>query len=178
MIENWLIKVNVGDVKPFEDALNNSITDTEDVTGTTSAEGPNTKQTTLWGCDGYVKYLSNFMKTIDDYNISKLDFNNIKSLSAWLVEGQEYSYHRLHRHSPKGDEHIANNHNISTVLYLDVPVNGGEFYFIKETENGTQSHMIQPQKGDLLIFPWSVYHGVYPQGPGIRRTVNLDFNFK
>ncbi len=38
MIENWLVKVNVGDVKLFENALYNSITKTKDVTGTTSAK--------------------------------------------------------------------------------------------------------------------------------------------
>ena len=177
MIENWLVKVNVGDVKLFENALYNSITKTNDVTGTTSAKGPNTKQIELWGCDEYLKLLVDYIKNIQNDNISKINFNNIKSLSAWIVEGQEHSYHILHRHSAKGDEHLVFNNNISTVLYLDIPKSGGEFYFVKEKSTGTQTHSIEPEKGDLLIFPWSLYHGVYPQGPGLRKSVNVDFSF-
>tara|TARA_A100001011_G_C13920271_1_gene678842 strand:+ start:97 stop:639 length:543 start_codon:yes stop_codon:yes gene_type:complete len=177
MIENWLVKINVGDVQPFEDALNNSITKTKDVTGTTSAIGPNTKQLNLWGGDEYAQHLIDHIKTIKGDNISKINFNNLIRIVAWIVEGQEHSYHMLHRHSAEGDEHIVNNQNISTVLFLDIPKSGGEFYFVKEKPTGTRAHFIKPEKGDLLIFPWSLYHGVYPQGPGLRRTVNLDFIF-
>ena len=26
----------------------------------------------------------------------------------------------------------------------------------------------------MFIFPWTLYHGVYPQGPGLRKTINCE----
>ena len=54
----------------------------------------------------------------------------------------------------------------------------GDFYFLLEKNTGTKLHVIKPQIGDLLIFPWSLYHGVYPQGSGLRKSINCDFDFK
>jgi len=35
-----------------------------------------------------------------------------------------------------------------------------------------------PDKGDLVIMPKTVFHGVYPQkSEGLRRTLNFDFAY-
>ena len=64
-------------------------------------------------------------------------------------------------------------------MFLNVPKNKptGQFYCLLETKEGTELYNIEPNVGDLLIFPWSLYHGVYPQGEGTRKTINLDFKF-
>ena len=33
------------------------------------------------------------------------------------------------------------------------------------------------EPGDMIVMPCTVYHGVYPQGPGKRTTINIDFNY-
>ena len=33
------------------------------------------------------------------------------------------------------------------------------------------------EPGDMVVMPCTVYHGVYPQGPGKRTTVNIDFYY-
>ena len=182
--ENWLIKTNVGDIKPYEKALM-FYDKAVDVSGTTSAIGPNTKQVDLFGTDDYINLLTNFIiKNVNDTRLgygTKDDpiLDNSKLLKpwgthTWTVEGHEHSYHKLHRH---GKPELRENQNLSTVLYLNVPEEGGDFYFILEKNTGIELRTIKPSVGDLFIFPWSVYHGVYPQGPGLRKTVNMDYNF-
>ena len=66
------------------------------------------------------------------------------------------------------------------MLYLDVPEDDdrGEFYYLINTENGTQLKWIMPNKGDLIIMPKTVWHGVYPQtSEGLRRSLNFDFSY-
>jgi len=173
--ENWLIKTNVGDVKPYEKALmfyDRAV----DVSGYTSAAGPNTKQVDLFGTDEYIKLFTNFIiKNVNDQKVNHSALMIPWGTHTWTVEGQEHSYHTLHRH---GKPELRCNDNLSTVLYLNVPKVGGEFYFILEKNTGIETHVIKPKVGDLLLFPWSVYHGVYPQGPGLRKTVNMDYNYK
>ena len=172
--ENWLIKTNVGDVEPYEKAL--MFYDTaEDTSGKTSAVGPNTKQLDIYGNKRYINLITNFIiNNIKDPMIDNSKLLKPWGTHSWIVEGHEHSWHRLHRH---GKPKVRENINLSTVLYLKVPEEGGEFYFILEKNTGTERHLIKPTVGDLLIFPWSVFHGVYPQGPGLRRTVNMDFTF-
>jgi hypothetical protein len=175
---NWLIHTNVGDTKPFEKALENYSKD-NNVTGNTSAIGPNTKQLELYGMEDYKCLLLNHIKKIRHTNLDLSLFGNVKNYVAWSVEGHEGSYHRLHRHGKVGYDHVRNNINISTVLYLNVPDKDpkGQFYFLLEKKDGVSFNCITPEVGDLFIFPWSVYHGVYPQGPGLRKTINFDFIF-
>ena len=176
--ENWLIHTNVGDVKPFEKALENYWKN-NDVSGDTSAIGPKTKQLELFGIGDYFSLLKDFLKQDEDERFDNTLLDNVKNYIAWSVEGHEGSYHRFHRHGKKGFDHIRENTNLSTVLYLNVPDKDpkGEFYFLLEKEDGVKFNCITPKVGDLFIFPWSVYHGVYPQGPGLRKTINFDFIF-
>ena len=178
METNWLIKTNVGDVKPFEKALE-KYWKTIDVSGDTSAIGSKTKQLELYGIDDYFLLLKDFLKQVKHEKFDTSLLNSVKDYVAWSVEGYEGSYHRMHRHGKKGNDHIRNNNDISTVLYLNVPDKDpkGQFYFLLEKEDGVKFDCINPEVGDLIIFPWSVYHGVYPQGPGLRKTINFDFIF-
>ena len=53
-----------------------------------------------------------------------------------------------------------------------------EFYFLLHKGNNIECKSIQPDKGDLIIMPKSVFHGVYPQtSDGLRRTLNIDFKY-
>ena len=179
--ENWLIKTNVNLLYPFERAIEQR-KEMIDVSGKTSAIGPNTQQFKLNGVDEYMTVLINWIKknVPNNTNLDVALFDKIKSHSCWIVKGQEGSYHRSHRHGEDGSDHVRNNRGISTVLYVDVPFNTdkGDFYFLLEKNTGTKLHVIKPQIGDLLIFPWSLYHGVYPQGSGLRKSINCDFDFK
>jgi len=181
--ENWFIHTRV-DIQPFVKALSqckNKI----DATGTSSAIGPYTKQYNY--CDDktpYAKVLKNTLKIVlqerPDYK-DKIQLNKLDYVHLWTVEGSEHSYHRIHRHCNKPeDEHIRFDECISTVLYVNVPEKDpkGEFYCLIEKDNDTLLRCIKPVIGDLFIFPWTLYHGVYPQGPGLRKTINCDFSYK
>ena len=108
------------------------------------------------------------------------DMDLLRKGSAWIVEGQEGSYHRMHRHTRTSLElHRPNDKNLATVIYTDVPEdeNKGEFYFIMKKEKDIIIDSIIPEKGDFFIMPCTVWHGVYPQGAGLRRTINVDFYY-
>lgn len=177
---NWLIHTNIKDLSPFKSAME-TIKDFKDVSGTTSAIGTDSKQFEIYDGKEYVIKLGNYIQTNFKGNnfFDVKIFDKVKGYSMWTVEGHKNSYHKLHRHSPKGDEKTRNNYNLSTVMFLNVPKNKptGQFYCLLETKEGTELYNIEPNVGDLLIFPWSLYHGVYPQGEGKRKTINLDFKF-
>lgn len=93
--------------------------------------------------------------------------SSVELVSAWTIYGEENTYHSCHRHNTNDD--------ICTVFYLDVNYepnkDDGYLYFFKDGE----CHHHEPKKGDLLIFPATMYHGTYPQPPGQRQTLNMDF---
>ena len=115
----------------------------------------------------YFETLYPIVSTVRNQVCSLLSISNIDLRSAWTVLGKKGTYHTCHRHNTNDD--------IATVLYLESPnSNGpeGNFYFF-DTQD---VHEIKPKKGDLLIFPVTVFHGAYPQGEGLRQTLNLDFS--
>ena len=69
---------------------------------------------------------------------------------------------------------------LSCLLYLEVPdaKDTGEFYFLIKHDDGTiRKSTIMPKKGDMIVMPKTIFHGVYPQSSiGMRRTLNIDFN--
>lgn len=106
------------------------------------------------------------------------NWSKLHAFSSWVVKGGEGSYHTLHDHGPN---------NVSSVFYLDVPESEdplqGQIYFILHSNpySGlsvprTRTLHFVPSKGSLVIFPSWIPHGVYPQGPGSRITLNIDFN--
>jgi len=175
MIEDeWLRKINV-DTKPFEDALKRC-GNFKDVTGITTAKGKNTRQYDIQNSKPYYNEMRKFLYYIEDL----VDVFKLNPSQCWTVESDEGSYHKFHRHQLNGLEHERpNKNNIATVLFLEVPdnLNKGDFYFILKKNNDILNYTITPKKGDLLFFPWSVYHGVYPQDTGLRKTVNLDYTY-
>jgi hypothetical protein len=105
-------------------------------------------------------------------------WRELKPAAAWTVRGEEGSYHTAHDHGVM---------QISTVTYLDVPENqeypDGQIFFVMHGNGYSplsppQQRLltVKPQKGMIIMFPSWTIHGVYPQGPGIRRTLNIDFS--
>lgn len=103
---------------------------------------------------------------------------------AWTIIGEEGSYHGIHTHCDGKMD------GVSVVLYLNVPHSIQEddsnciflvlhanpsSLFMKQGCSGIQH--IKPEVGTVLIFPYHIPHGTYPQTKGIRQTFNIDFNF-
>ena len=108
---------------------------------------------------------------------------------SWLINGGEGSWHSIHRHTKVEDALLKPDMNkIATVLYLQVPelleeykgashTNCGDFYFLLRKEDDVLLRTLTPKRGDFYIMPCTVFHGVYPQGPGLRQVFNADIHF-
>lgn len=113
------------------------------------------------------KEISNrvFLELINQGRVTRLSRLHVES--TWTVLGYENGFHRIHKHNT--------NRDIASVLYMRTSQNSfnkpGTFYAVV---NGTIEE-ISPKPGDLLIFPVDILHGTYPQGPGVRQTLNIDF---
>lgn len=112
------------------------------------------------------------------HGLMPMNWKELYACSAWTVTGQEGSYHTVHEHGPM---------NICSVTYLKVPEQqespAGQIYFVMHADGynplSTPAYRVlhvQPQEGMIVIFPSWTLHGVYPQGPGLRQTLNIDFN--
>ena len=119
-----------------------------------------------------------------DYNTD--DFKiDMQFVSGWIVNQKENEYNPVHAHS---------NCNISAVLYLKVPefqLRGyagkkeldGKIQFIHSTVDQSMlsagSFVVKPEVGNLLMFPSTLLHTVYPfQGPDERRSLAFNLNYK
>jgi len=122
-----------------------------------STKGKNSKQY-------FIKDLSKIEKISKD--IQFFLNKKLNLINAWTVYGREGSYHTIHRHNKKHYPHLA------TVIYLKVPKKqAGDFtYILNESYD-----FITPKEGDIFVFPIDMIHGTYPQGKGLRQTLNLDF---
>lgn len=113
------------------------------------------------------------------HGILPIKWHNLNASRAWSVVGEEGSYHTIHDHGPS---------RICTITYLEVPEVSetpyqGQVYFVLQCDPYSPvSHVkhkvvhITPRPGLMVIFPSWILHGVYPQGPGIRQTLNIDFD--
>ena len=115
-------------------------------------------------------------------DLLKTDDIQLQQATAWTVIGEEGSYHTIHNHSDGRME------GISVVLYLNVPDAKDHLnsiflvlhtdpssHFIKQGCPGI--YHIEPEIGKVLIFPYNIPHGTYPQTKGTRQTFNIDYNF-
>ena len=108
----------------------------------------------------------------------------LRQSTAWTVIGEEGSYHGIHTH---GDGMID---GVSVVLYLNVPETrqnnkSNSIFLVLHAD--PSSHFIDkgcpnichvsPKVGKVLIFPFNIPHGTYPQTKGIRQTFNIDYKF-
>lgn len=189
--QNWVIVDRLSDVS-FTDEVISSVSD-KDYSAYTSAKGSNSKQNYIispkWmpsathqTPDGWnklkEKYEGIVQKELVYYGLMPANWRQLYACSAWTVEGNEGSWHTCHEHGPM---------NVCSVTYLEVPDEQepplGEIYFIMDANPYNplatpeyRTLQIKPQKGMIVIFPSWLLHGVYPQGPGVRRTLNIDFN--
>jgi hypothetical protein len=188
---NWIIITHITDLG-FSEPLLADI-DTSDFKMYTSAKGLNSKQYYLippkWLPNSTVKEPEIWPKLKDwsEKHVQKElvyhakmpdNWKKIHAFSSWVVKGEEGSFHTLHDHGPN---------NISSVFYLEVPETNdsiqGQIYFILHSDPYSslsvpriRSLHFVPTKGSLIIFPSWIPHGVYPQGPGSRITLNIYFN--
>ena len=172
-MSEWLVLFRDVDVNPFIKAYDEADKTETDLTDR-STQGNKSKQYSI-------KYESIkplallFHKYIK--KIQGVGDKNWRIGNAWCVEGDKGSYHRLHNHTiaKKDAEYLT---GLACVLYVDVPQadDRGEFYYLIRDKDKTTLNVLMPNKGDLIIMPKTVYHGVYPQtSEGLRKTINIDF---
>ena len=164
--KDWVLKTNLGDMTEVKRLVDDLTKDEVDIipTHNLSTKGKNVvqKRFKLEGIQPVVDVIAQFIRI----NLNK----QVKIASGWTVYGQEDSYHLIHTHSTRDKNDIA------TVLYLstaEVPTGheGNLFLILKDDDFKQYS----PVVGDLFVFPTYVMHGTYPQGKGLRQTLNLDF---
>jgi hypothetical protein len=190
---NWLIidHMSRDDMNTIRDCIN-TVTE-EDWSSHTSAKGENSKQHYIinpsWMPSNVHNEPENWHEAkqiitqkvqneIIFHSVMPGNWEKLHACSAWTVKGDEGSFHTIHDHGPL---------NVSSVLYLEVPKSdsptAGNIYFVMHGEPynalATPSFRVMhvdPKPGMIIIFPSWLLHGVYPQGPGLRQTVNVDFN--
>lgn len=192
--ENWIMLAKINDLTAYRDCLDSLIH--RPLPFYTSAKGKNSQQSYLVNTETNVQLsdketkkwnivkeeLSTTVKNLLIHNcLLPLGWEDMKVSSAWTVSGYEGSFHSMHDHGFS---------TISTIVYTDVPPfdetnsyhKPGLPYFV--VHGGAVSNLSVPQQriielmpfeGMLVVFPSFILHGVYPQGPGLRRTLNVDF---
>jgi hypothetical protein len=172
--QEWIIKFNLQDAEfcnKIKDTIAQVISDVGLVSSTEyrSSKGKNIKQYDFYEFSDIFFSYSEFVENVLRQNKIIKETDLLKPVSCWTVTGEENSYHTFHQHNNKEKNHLA------TVLYLSLPDNNkdqlGSFYAM--INNSVKN--IDPTAGDILVFPVHVYHGTYPQGPGIRQTLNIDY---
>lgn len=188
---NWLITDHIGDLEPIKKVVAD-VTD-EDWSRYTTAKGPKSRQNYIMNPswmpsvdhkepEGWDDLKSWYEKTVQNllvhHGLLPSKWSGITANRAWTVIGEEGSYHTIHDHGPN---------SVCTITYLNVPEKksddkSGQVYFVMQSDPyhplAPVKHKvihIEPKPGMLVIFPSWILHGVYPQGPGIRQTVNIDF---
>ena len=114
-------------------------------------------------------------------SLLKTDDIQLRQGTAWTVIGEEGSYHKIHNH---GDGLID---GVSVVLYLNVPDDdrSNSIFLVLHTDPSSNflnkacpsCYEVTPEIGKILIFPYHIPHGTYPQTKGIRQTFNIDYQF-
>ena len=174
-MSEWFVLIKDVDTKPFIKAYDEAEKFETDITDR-STQGNNSIQYTVTA-DSLKPLTSLFHSYIK--KIQGVGHRNFKDPNAWCVEGDKGSWHRTHNHSVRRLDDEPEE-GVACVLYLNVPQSDdrGEFFYMIHTEKETQLNCLMPNKGDLIIMPKSVWHGVYPQtSEGLRRTLNLDLSY-
>ena len=132
------------------------------------------------------QYVHTILSDKHHFDYNKDDFYiNMKFVSGWIVNQKENEYNPIHYHS---------NCSISAVLYLKVPEFrprgfvgkkniDGYIEFINSTVDHSMlsagSYLVKPQVGQLLMFPSTLLHTVYPfQGPEERRSLAFNLSYE
>lgn len=187
---NWVIIDHINDISDANEMV--STVSDEDWSMYTTAKGNDSKQhyiinpswmpsSTHQEPAGWPVVRDRFQmivqREIVHYGLMPINWRELHACSAWTVKGTEGSYHTVHEHGPM---------NICSVTYLKVPPQespAGQIYFIMHADGynplSTPAYRVlhvQPKEGMIVIFPSWMLHGVYPQGPGLRQSLNIDFN--
>jgi len=178
MTEDFLVRFTNIDTQPFEQYINKCKIEEIDITDR-STKG-NSKQVNFVDSKEITKLGHMFLPYVEEIEDKLLEKKLVTS-SAWIVEGNTGSYHRLHNHTiSKPDAKYKD--GLACVLYLDVPDDDdrGEFYFLlRKKNNRLIMDGFHPNKGDLIMMPKTVFHGVYPQkSKGVRKTLNFDYAYE
>jgi len=132
------------------------------------------------------QYVHTILSDKHHFDYNKDDFYiNMKFVSGWIVNQKENEYNPAHYHS---------NCSISAVLYLKVPEFrprgfvgkkniDGYIEFINSTVDHSMlsagSYLVKPQVGQLLMFPSTLLHTVYPfQGPEERLSLAFNLSYE
>lgn len=110
-------------------------------------------------------YLKNIVQPFFNKSIKEV-------VSAWTVYGYEGLHHRLHNHiyPPHSD---AQTPDYTCLIYLNLPEGDlGDFFYL---DKDLQEHIIEPDLNKAFFFQSSIFHGTYPQGKGLRQTLNIEF---
>jgi len=169
---NWLITDHIADLGTIKKVV--SDVTSEDWSSYTTAKGPLSRQHYLinpsWmpsqvheEPQGWAElklwYENTVQKLLVHHGLMPGQWQGISANRSWTVIGEEGSYHTIHDHGPN---------SVCSVTYLEVP------YHPLTPVKHKVVH-ISPKPGMIVIFPSWLLHGVYPQGPGIRQTLNVDF---
>jgi len=117
-------------------------------------------------------------------SLLKINEIQLQQSTAWTIVGEEGSYHEIHNH------YDGRMNGVSVVLYLNVPESkvknkSNSIFIILHTDPSSQfiktivpgAYHVKPEVGKVLIFPYYILHGTYPQTKGIRQTFNIDYEF-
>lgn len=192
--ESWILISKIEDLESYKKVL--SQVDTRDLSQYTSAKGKNSKQYYLenpeWNPfpdfeepDGWKSICNDLTLSVQrlliSHSLMPIDWKHLIPSGAWTVIGDEGSFHTIHDHGCE---------KISTILYIETPVYDKEIscykpgfpYFVVHGQPFSNISPparriveLEPFAGMLIVFPSWILHGVYPQGPGIRQTLNIDF---
>jgi len=186
----WLITKNMEELGGIQNEIDNVVSKTEAEEldkWTTRGVNANQYQINLNDISNSLYFVKN---TIIQALKNKGRNVKLTPISAWTVIGGEDTYHIVHNHTKpskvidygivQGDNSIKEN-KIASVLYLKVDIKKtlhkhGDFFFFLNEIDSIKYHQLSPVKGDLSFFPTHIMHGTYPQGPGIRQTLNIDWD--
>lgn len=193
--KNWIIIATLKSTDDIKEML--ATVDPTNYADYTSAKGSNSKQNYIippsWMPNEQHRYPEHWdtvkerlskvvIGELIHYGILPFKWKEIHPVSAWTVTGGEGSWHTVHDHGPD---------TVSSIIYtavpprpeLDAPYTLGSTYFVLDGEpfsDLTKPNMrvfhINPHENMIVIFPSHLLHGVYPQGPGLRQTLNIDFH--
>lgn len=169
MNNEWILNFSLDcDIK---ETVENLVKQSEIYTDVISTTGKNSEQYFLDTYQSNVQlkeFLEKLKSKLVEFDLLKIN-RRIEILGCWTIYGYKGTFHKLHRHN-NDFESV----DMSLVYYMDVPeydkYNPGTFYAIVNNE----PYEYQPNKNDVLLFPVSVLHGTYPQGEGLRQSLNMD----
>jgi len=97
---------------------------------------------------------------------------NIRIQSIWVNISPKGAYNSAHVHTSD----VHNFENISGVLYLQTPINSGNFIGYNPLHPSIQGIHITPKPGQLLLFSQYLLHSVEPNQSDEDR-ISIAFNF-